>query len=167
MTHMPPLKIERLTPEAFAPFGRVLTQPTAPSEAPGRLDLDVWFHISDLLGLEAQNPAFTFLTVKRHDTPLNQIERHCRTAEFFIPLQGESVIMVAPVSDPNDPDALPDEAHIHAFHLDGSAAIALPRGGWHWAPVPLGEQATFLLLFDRDILNDIQIREIATQTLTR
>ncbi len=164
---MPSLKIESLTPDTFVPYGRVLAQPTTPTEAPGRHDLDVWFHISDLMGLETQEPAFTFLTVKRHDAPLNQLERHRRTAEFFIPLQGESVIMVAPVSDPDDPDARPDETRVRAFHLDGSAAIALPRGGWHWAPVPLGEQATFLLLFDRDILNDIQICQIELQILTR
>lgn len=138
---------------------------TTPTEAPGRLDLDVWFNISDLMGLEAQNPTMTFLTVKRHDAPLNQIERHCRTAEFFIPLQGKSAIMVAPMSDPNDPDAMPDESKLRVFHLDGSAGIAFPRGGWHWAPVPLGESATFLLIFDRDILNDIQIWGIAEQRL--
>jgi ureidoglycolate lyase len=159
------LNIEALTPEAFAPFGRVLGKPATPTEAPGRLDLDVWFNISDLMGLETQNPTFTFLTVKRHDAPLNQIERHCRTAEFFIPLQGESAIMVAPMSNPDDPDAVPDQAQIRAFRLDGSAGIAFPRGGWHWAPVPLGESATFLLIFDRDILSDIQIREIEVRQL--
>jgi hypothetical protein len=31
--------------------------------------------------------------------------------------------------------------------------------------VPLGESATFLLIFDRDILKDIQIREIAARQI--
>jgi ureidoglycolate lyase len=149
-----------LTPEAFAPFGRMIAMPDRPTEAPGRLDLDVWFHVSDLMGLEGQQPSITFLTVKRHAAPVTQIERHCRTAEFFIPLEGQSVMLVAPASNPDDPDAVPDESGLRAFLLDGSAAVALPRGGWHWAPYPVGDRATFLLIFDRDILNDIQIRAL-------
>lgn len=157
MTH---IKVEPLTPEAFAPFGRVLAKPDTPTEAADRADLDVWFGISDLMGLENKNPIITFLECTRHDLPVNQIERHNRTPEAFIPLEGESVILVAPISDPQDPNAVPDESELRAFLLDGSAGVFLPRGAWHWAPFPIGESATFLLIFDSDILNDIEIREI-------
>jgi len=163
---MAEIKIERLTPEAFAPFGRVLTIPAGvESGALDRPDLDVWMGISDLMGLEKQEPVLTMLKCTRHNLPVNKIERHVTTAEAFIPLEGESVMIVAPVSDPNDPNAMPDESQLRAFILDGSMGVFLPRGSWHWAPFPLRDDATFILLFDKNINDDIEIRDIGPHTL--
>lgn len=155
---MASIKVEPLTPQAFEPYGRVLTKPNTPTEAPERADLDVWIGISDLMGLEEQTPVIAYLECTRHNLPLNKIERHNTTAEAFIPLEGESVIVVAPLSDPNDPNAQPDESQLKAFLLDGSMGIFLPKGAWHWAPFPVGDKATFLLLFNKDI--DIEIRDM-------
>jgi ureidoglycolate hydrolase len=158
------LKIERLDAKTFEPFGRVLARPDIPPAA-AREDLDAWLGYSDLMGMEGGNPRIAYLQVRRNDLPLNQLERHCQAPEGFIPLEGSSVIIVAPISDPEDPDAFPDEDAVRAFLLDGSAGILLPRGSWHWAPYPITETATFLLLHDRDILDDIQIRKVGTYTL--
>lgn len=158
------LKVERLTAEAFEPFGRVLSRPETPPNA-AREDLDAWLGYSDLMGLEASSPRIAYLHVRRNDCPLNQLERHCQAAEGFFPLEGCSVIIVARCSDPNDGDAVPDERTIRAFLLDGSTGILLPPGSWHWAPYPVTEAATFLLLHGRDILDDIQIRPVETCTL--
>ena len=162
---MTAIKIERLTPEAFAPFGRVLTIPEGVPSGADRPDLDVWMEISDLMGLEQQEPVLTFLKCKRHTLPVNKIERHNRTAEAFIPLEGESVLLVAPCSDPTDPNAKPDESQLRAFLLDGSMGVFLPRGSWHWAPFPLQDAATFILLFDKHITDDIEIHDIGPHTL--
>ena len=161
---MSPLKIEPLEAKAFEPFGRVLGRPQSEPNAT-REDLDAWLGDSDLMGLGEGNPRIAYLHVRKNTLPLNQLERHCQAAEGFIPLEGRSVILVAPVSDPDDPDAVPDEGALRAFLLDGSAGILLPRGSWHWAPFPLTETATFLLLHDRDILEDIQIKNIPVQAL--
>ena len=158
------LKVERLDAKAFEPFGRVLSRPDLPPNAI-REDLEAWLGYSDLMDMEGSNPRIAYLRIWRNNLPLNRLERHCQAAEGFFPLEGSSVIIVAPVSNPDDPDALPDQDAVRAFLLDGSVGILLPRGSWHWAPYPISESATFLLLHGRDILDDIQIREVETCTL--
>ena len=156
------LQVETLTNNAFAPFGRVLGRPPDDPNAT-REDLDAWLGMSDIYGMEALHPVWSFLEVKRSSMAQNQLERHLQAAEAFVPLQGNSVLMVAPATHEQDPTAGPDENAIRAFLLDGRAGVFLPKGVWHWAPFPIGETATFLLLMDRDILDDIEIREIATR----
>lgn len=157
---MSEIRVEPLDPREFAPFGRFLGKPKAVSPSGEREDLTVWLGISDLLGMDAESTVWGYLTIYRHDLPLDKLERHCRTAEAFIPLEGSSVMVVAPPTDPNDPTASPDESAMRAFLLDGGAGVFFPSGVWHWAPFAITEKATFLLLLDKDIMDDIDVRDV-------
>ena len=39
----------------------------------------------------------------------------------------------------------PDVSRIKAFYLNGKLGVALPKGNWHWPPIPLGEQVKLVL----------------------
>ncbi len=125
-----------------------------------REDLTAWMNICDIEGLDAKKASWAFLTVHRHKSPVTTLERHLRTAEAFIPLEGQSVMVVAPPSDVNNVDAKPDEAMIRAFYLDGSAGIFFPKGAWHWAPFAVSESASFLLLVNGDVGDDIDEKKV-------
>lgn len=158
------IKVQALTPEVFRSYGIVLDRPQSNPDAE-REDLDAWIGFSDLLGLEKMQPVLTYLHCKRHSLPVDRMERHCQGAEAFIPLSGTSILIAAPVGNPDDPDDQPDMSKVKAFLLDGSAGVFLPRGSWHWAPFPITEDATFILIMDKNIGDDIDIREVQPHTL--
>ncbi len=117
---MKTIKVEKLTKEAFKDYGIYLGKPNKEPDA-SRDDLVAYLGISDILDLKSESAAWGYLTLKKHDGLLDTIERHCKTAEAFIPLTGKSIMVSAPISDPNDPDAKPDESKMKAFLMDGSA----------------------------------------------
>lgn len=162
---MAEIRVEPLDPEEFASFGRVLGKPLTATPTAERNDLTVWLGISDLLDMDAESTVWGYLTIYRHDEPLTTLERHLYTAEAFIPLEGTSVMTVAPPSDTDDSSAVPDETKIRAFLLDGQAGVFFPPGSWHWAPFAITETATFLLLLDANIMDDIDERSVGPHKL--
>lgn len=162
---MSEIRVEPLDPREFEPFGVVLGEPVEAPPSVEREDLVAWLGISDLLGMDAERAVWGYLKIYRQSSPVDQLERHCQTAEAFIPLEGSSVIVVAPPSHPKDPAASPNEEAIRAFLLDGKAGIFLPPGVWHWAPSPVTEEATFLLLLHKEIGDDIDARTVGPHTI--
>lgn len=153
------IHVETLTETAFAPFGRILGQPETPADAE-REDMQAWVNISDLWGMEPTNPMWSFLRAKRHTLGVVKLERHVKAAKAIIPLEGSCVLLVADGDGPEVADGNPDESTIRAFLLDGSQGVFLPRGCWHWVLFSVTDEATFMLLMEQDIVNDIEEREI-------
>ena len=158
---MKALKVEKLTKEAFEAFGTYLGKPDCEPDAK-RVDLEAYIGISDIMDLKPKSATWGFLTLKKHDSPVDTIERHLKTAEAFIPLTGQSVMVVAPVSDPNDANAKPDQSKMKAFLMDGSAGVFFPAGSWHWAPFAISDEATFLIIVDENVGDDIYEEKIDT-----
>ena len=107
-----------LTPEAFAPFGEVLT-PKDPGFNP--------------LVVEADAPGWQAALNHVTATAATKIHRHFNTKECFAPLRGEAVFLVAPPDNPTD---------IHAFHLTGPACVH-PHV-WHCTIAPRGDALIFI-----------------------
>ncbi len=141
-----------LTPEAFAPFGTLLAQPaTAPSLERG--DITFWNATADLSGLAASGVT-GHLIAHRRAPLLTQIERHARTPEAFIATAGRSLFVVGPPGEP-DPDRL------RVFEVAAGQALLLHPGSWHWAPYPVTETATFLLLLRAETsAHDIEMVDV-------
>ncbi len=151
------IKIERLTPAAFQAFGAVVVPdkkvPTLRSE-----ELTFWQDVCDhgvgpdsLLG---------FLRLEWRPYLVHRLERHLKACEVFIPLEGVSLFPVAPParSDKTGPDL----DQVRTFLIDGSSAIRLNKGTWHWAPFPVTEVATYMLLLRKGTVeDDCDIRELA------
>lgn len=154
---MTTLKASRPTPEAFAPYGTLLTRPPGPSTLE-RPDITYWHGTADLADLSASGVT-GYLTAHQREAVLHSIERHNQTCEAFIPLRGQSLFVVAPPGEP-------DMALARTFLLEPGSSILLHKGTWHWAPFPLTPTADFLLLLRRETLNqDIEIVEISPHRL--
>ena len=75
---------------------------------------------------------------------LGRMERHLRTREALIALEGEAVLCVAPPQE-SAPGRL---SGITAVRICAGQALILETGAWHWIPFPVGENtARFLVIF--------------------
>lgn len=128
------LRLEPLTPEAFAPYGDVVAPP-----APGaRAAIESGLHA----GAEAPILGFNHLTP--HDLPLTAIamERHNRSSQCFMPMDvSRWVVLVAP-----DIDGRPDPSRIRAFLVRGDQAVNYHVGIWHHPLRVLDRPARFASL---------------------
>lgn len=125
------LPIKPVTPEAFAPFGRLLP-PKGPRSF-GRNNMDAW-----ILPFRHEGPV-RMQIVRYHAKPLvvSLIERHLHVTETRQPIDGaRCVLVVAPASEqPPSPEAMT------AFDLRGQGLIFNP-GVWHSIDAyPMGRTA--------------------------
>jgi ureidoglycolate lyase len=166
------LRVERLTPEAFAPFGEIIGPAPRPAvtnrdliarnlvriEHPvpqDRLDafdvLDYWAPV----GAISQEPMkFGFMIPRERPWHVDWFERHLKGTQSFLPLGGQSMIVLAPPNDPFDSPAVPKVEDARAFLLDGTRGINLKLGTWHWTPFPVTAGAAFAILVRQDAAAD-------------
>jgi ureidoglycolate lyase len=118
------VRAELLTPEAFAPYGDVLSlRDRAPD-----------FHGTTSVGwkarFEGSGPALIMTLSSRYvGLRCASLERHLNVTQTFIPL-GRVPAIVA-VAAPTDGPAIPETVDVRAFILDGSAGYVLKAGAWH------------------------------------
>lgn len=75
---------------------------------------------------------------------LGRMERHLRTREALIALDGEAVLCVAPPQE----GANGGLSGITAVRIRAGQALILETGAWHWIPFPVGDStARFLVIF--------------------
>lgn len=154
---MPVLRARPLSAQAFAPFGTLLGQPACvPSLERG--DITFWNNTADLSGLQSSGVT-GHLIARRRELTLTRIERHQYTPEAFIATSGRSLLVVG---EPGEAGT----AGLHAFEIRAGQAVLLRPGAWHWAPYPLTEAATFLLILRAETSeHDIQVRNISAHRL--
>lgn len=138
----------------FEEYGLILGKP----EKEPTVELEIlryWDSIGVLEGLRGDY-SIGFLEVYRRPMIVDVLERHVKTWEALIPLEGVSIIPLAPPSkDGPDPDK------VKAFILDGTAGILMYEGTWHYAPYPISPKATFLVLFRRNTpKEDLELKEL-------
>lgn len=135
------IPVEPLTPEAFAPFGAVLT----PLPAPGRAFFDA------ALG-DARPGAAPSLSLSRievaHEGPLTAVrmERHPHSSQSFVPLGGAPFLVL--VSAPGG--AAPDMSAARAFIASGGVGVTYAAGVWHHPLTVLRAPAAFAVFMWRD-----------------
>lgn len=128
------LKVQRLTREAFAPYG-VLVDSRGPRE----------------IDLGGGTPAITGATSERRPLRFEFMARHTRTMQAFAPLaSSEAVICVAP---PSDSDA-PEVERVAAFRVEGRLPYAYHKGTWHTPPFAVGEWYSYLVVDRSGTLDD-------------
>lgn len=137
------LRAEALTPEAFAPFGQVLT-----STGRRRLPINTYGDKLDLWreGIETDQPIEWFIVEGRdRGTGVLFLERHQQLGQAFIPVGGRGFFTVVAAPDAPERDGFPALDALHAFWVPGDAAIQLHRATWHENPMP-AEDGTRLLV---------------------
>jgi ureidoglycolate lyase len=130
------LKLLPLTQEAFAPFGRVLVQPTN-----GRLDL-----IEELENARANAKArLSLATLEPVALPYTatEMEVHPFSSQAFVPVDlSRFIVLVAPGRG----DGGPDTDRMQAFVCDRAAGIMYAANVWHHPMRVLDRQGSFAVL---------------------
>ena len=137
------IKVLPLGWEIFKPFGKIIE----PSDSmPTRFERPGYFKFWDnVVDPRVEHMEFGYLEVYRARLEFDVLERHVRSAELVIPLTGCSVLPLAPPKDLDNPKAEPSPDEVVCFLLDGSKAVSLYPGTWHYAPMALSEKCTFLI----------------------
>jgi ureidoglycolate lyase len=154
---MKEVKVRILNQRNFKPFGIVI-EPPSTKPAISNMALDYW---GALARLDIDKPQVSFLIVKKREFILNQIERHVKLTEVFIPLKGTSVFPVAPPKNVENLQANVPVDEVTAFLLNGGKGIVMKKGTWHWPPFPITEEATFAVILAADTIEkDLDIRDV-------
>jgi ureidoglycolate lyase len=129
------LPIEDLTPQSFAPFGKVIEKPERAHDAAG--PGWQWWGENALLASEGRPYQIGYLDLKPSEPSFDWAERHMHTAELIVPTGGDCLVYVGPPDHPDDPGRLPSLDRFHVFHVRQNQAVLLDKGVWHGAPLTL------------------------------
>jgi len=127
------LTAERLTHEAFAPFGCVVEPGLdgAPEPAPVAVTLD----------LSQGTPRFYIMRLAPRGLEFDRITYHDRVTQTLGAMGGREWYMaVAP------PGTEPSAATLRCFHIPGDVAVRMKRGTWHAGPYFDGPACDFFNL---------------------
>lgn len=122
-THV--LKVERLTPESFAPFGQVIGPQARKPDFEGLSGTQLWgldFEVDGRLELG-------FIRVPYQRLSFKLMEQHYGVTQSFIPAGGPPAIVA--VALPTERDVTPKPGDVRAFLIDGSRGYVLKRRTWH------------------------------------
>ena len=141
---------EALTPASFAPFGQVLS--TEPHEAVVQF-------------LDGETSLLNVLSYDHRPLVCDHLNAHRRATQMLVPLGSQpALLVVAPAAArfvASDDGTVPDLTLTRAFVLDGSAAINLAVGTWHWGPYPVGDHVDLLNLQGRGFESDNDVIHLA------
>ena len=134
---------EPLTPEAFAPFGTVLTR-----RDQERLPINLYGGKVDVYrpaALDADQPLEWLLT-RNHvrDFTVQFLERHLGVAQAFIALEQAFISCVA-APGATLVDGVPAFDEVHAFIIPAGEAAQIHRGTWHEPPFAIVDQSYTLI----------------------
>jgi ureidoglycolate hydrolase len=132
------LLITDLTPEAFAPFGTVIRQPETSAEA-----ADAgwrWWSEAATVPPVDQPYAVGYLRLEPSPPRFDWAERHLRSTETIVPLDGACLIHVGP------PDDAPAWERFAVFRVRPGEGVILNEGVWHGAPLALDRPLAALVL---------------------
>jgi ureidoglycolate lyase len=134
---MKKVKVEKLTPKAFAPFGDVLT--TEGRDYGGEEGMYRWYEKQASVE-EADVVAINLLTAIEREFVCQKFEAHSRTTETILPLTVGLIVAGLPPGDVT-PESL------KAFFVPVGKGVCWKPGAWHYAPYPIGGDATCAIIF--------------------
>ncbi|WP_430473999.1 ureidoglycolate lyase [Thalassospira lucentensis] len=162
------LSVEHLTPDAFAPFGEVISIATARDSYPINLGTTTRFHDISRVDV-ADGDGAPIISIFR-GTPrpkpieIKMMERHPLGSQAFMPLSAQRfLIVVAAGTDTPKPEDL------RAFLSDGTQGVTYAKNVWHHPLLVLEEDSDFLIV-DRsgpgENLNEIDLPLVDGETIT-
>ena len=147
------LPIQDLLPEAFAPFGKVIEQPTRPADGDGP-GWKWWGGVGILPG-QGHSYAIGYLDLQPvSEWRFDWAERHHASPELLVPTGGDCLIHVAPPDHPDELDRLPPLDRFKLFRVRPGQAVLLNPKVWHGAPLALGQALNVVVLLDQGTGSD-------------
>jgi ureidoglycolate lyase len=140
---MKTLQMERLTREAFAPFGDVIELDGARHFPINGGTTERYHDLAqvDVIG-QGGRPLINLFRAQPRALPveINMMERHPLGSQAFLPLSDVSyLVVVAPAGDF-------DPAHMRAFWTDGWQGVNYAKGVWHHPLLALERVSDFVVV---------------------
>lgn len=125
------LHVEKLTHEAFAPFGTFYDFAAPDGYAlEGELHR---FYPDRMREAYSEHVGFSPICVKRPKKMIvRAVEYHTRTSEIIFPLNDDMILHVAPASN-----GVPVPHLAHAFRVPKHTMVLIRPGVWHLCPLPV------------------------------
>ena len=131
------IKVEKLTEASFAPFGTVLT--TEGREFGGEEGMYRWYEKqAEIDG--AETVSINLLTAIEREFVCKKFEAHTRTTETILPLTGGLIVAGVPEGEV-------ESGRLRAFYVPVGMGVSWAPGAWHYAPYPIGGDATCAIIF--------------------
>ena len=147
---MKTIKVEKLSKEAFAPFGSYYDMAN-PEGYPLSGEIHRFFP-DRLTAYHQGQVAFSPILVKKPaQMKITQIEYHTTTCEIIMPLNDDMILHVAP---PSAGKPLPE--YTKAFLVPKNTIIKMNACVWHLAPLPASanELCAMIILPECTYMND-------------
>jgi ureidoglycolate hydrolase len=153
------VKAEKLTFDSFRSFGDVI----GPQTGEQAVSTDIFSYWDSVARLRMTDVEAGYLVVKSRPFTFAKMERHLKTSEMFIPMEGCSIFPVAAPGSLDDIEGASASHEVRAFIMDGTAAALLKEGVWHWAPFPLMATSSYLVLHRKGTVDtDLDVKDLET-----
>ena len=139
---MKTIKVQKLTKEAFAPFGEVLT--VEGREAGGNPASHLWYPQVVVID---DPTSINLMRVIQHDFVLKDFEGHDHTTENLIAMDGDLIVGMAPAGE------LKTE-NVTAFYIPCGLGISLKPSVWHAVPFAVGKDVMSVCIFKNNTSHD-------------
>jgi ureidoglycolate lyase len=137
------MKIEKLTREAFAPFGNVITL-TGAQHYPINDGTTERFHDLALIDVSDHDgrPLLSLFRSKPRALPfeIRIMERHPLGSQAFIPLSKDPYLVIVALSGDFD------ERAVRVFLAERGEGVNYAKGVWHHALFALGQESEFIVV---------------------
>lgn len=150
---MKKVKVEKLSLEAYKPFGTYANLINPTDEKLGAAPVEFF---RDQLQVDV-NPnnswSYSCCRVEKRPMVIDVLEYHSGCAEVVLPLDNDILLQVAPATGNGDP--LPLEK-MRVFYVPKGTAITIKPGVWHWGPFTVNDDPVNILinLPERTYAND-------------
>ncbi len=154
---MTTLRVRELTAAAFEPYGRVIHKPERDEDATGPGWR--WWAETVLLPNDGRPFGVGYLDLRpAPPTRFDWAERHMRTVEAVVPLDGACLLYVGPAEHPDEPGRIPERERFEVFRIPPGQGVVMEPGVWHGAPLA-NERPTsaMVLILERTGRDDVTV----------
>jgi ureidoglycolate lyase len=137
------LAAERLSAEAFAPFGSVIETTGHPSRSINQGTCERFDDLAPVDVLtDGGRPLISIFEARPRALPcqVSILERHPLSSQAFYPLDGRPYLIVVAYEAGNSP------GRIRAFHAAGNQGVSYRRNTWHHSLLAIGAISRFLVV---------------------
>ncbi len=131
------IKVQMVSQENFAPFGQVLETENRPYG--GEAGMYNWYEKQAAVE-GAEVVSVNLLTAIQREYVFDKFEAHSRTTETVLPLTDGLIVVGIPAG-------LVTPERVQAFYVPVGKGISWAPGAWHYAPFPVGGDATCAVIF--------------------
>lgn len=141
---MRPVPVEIPTPDAFAPFGRVVVAPVQSPHATGP-GWQWWAEVASISS-DDRTLGVGWLALSPTARKFDWAERHFRTEEGVFATSADLLMYVGPPDHPEQPDRLCDLNDFKVFRVPAGSGVVLNRAVWHGAPLAADRSTSAVVL---------------------